>query len=89
VRILNQDVVRRLGISDDYVEQITAQELAEVRRRLRYFRGQRPEEEGEMPLRLLDALGVGVVSDHLLVQLAGPHAVDATGGRPVPGTVKS
>src|SRR5918995_5996329 len=45
VRVLNQDVVRRLGIPDDYVQEITAQELAEVGRRLRYFRGQRPETE--------------------------------------------
>src|SRR5688500_7791485 len=27
VRVLNQDVVRRLGIPDDYVQKITAQEL--------------------------------------------------------------
>ena len=36
VRVLNEDVVRRLGIPDDYVQEITAQELAEVGRRLRY-----------------------------------------------------
>src|SRR5918997_1737901 len=58
VRILNKDVLRRLGISEDYVEQITAQELAEVRRRLRYFRGGRPETEvaGRTPILVDDGL---------------------------------
>jgi putative phosphoribosyl transferase len=64
VRILNQDVVRRLGISDDYVEQITAQELAEVRRRLRYFRGERPETEvvGRTAILVDDGLATGVTA---------------------------
>jgi putative phosphoribosyl transferase len=64
VRILNQDVVRRLGISDDYIEQITAQELAEVRRRLRYFRGQRPETEvvGRTAILVDDGLATGVTA---------------------------
>ena len=64
VRILNQDVVRRLGIPDDYVEQITAQELAEVRRRLRYFRGERPETEvvGRTAILVDDGLATGVTA---------------------------
>jgi len=43
VRVLNEYVVRRLGIPEDYVEKITQQETAEVERRLHYFRGERPE----------------------------------------------
>jgi putative phosphoribosyl transferase len=64
VRILNQDVVRRLGIPDDYVERITAQELAEVRRRLRYFRGDRPETEvvGRTAILVDDGLATGVTA---------------------------
>jgi len=64
VRVLNQDVVRRLGIPDDYVEQITAQELAEVRRRLRYFRGERPETEvgGRTAILVDDGLATGVTA---------------------------
>ena len=64
VRILNQDVVRRLGIPDDYVERITAQELAEVRRRLRYFRGERPETEvvGRTAILVDDGLATGVTA---------------------------
>jgi len=64
VRILNQDVVRRLGIPEDYVERITAQELAEVKRRLRYFRGRRPETEvaGRTAILVDDGLATGVTA---------------------------
>jgi predicted phosphoribosyltransferase len=64
VRVLNEDVVRRLGIPDDYVQQITAQELAEVGRRLRYFRGQRPETEvvGRSVILVDDGLATGVTA---------------------------
>jgi putative phosphoribosyl transferase len=64
VRILNQDVVRRLGIPDDYIEQITAQEIAEVGRRLRYFRGERPEPEvgGRTAILVDDGLATGVTA---------------------------
>src|SRR5829696_8623626 len=64
VRVLNQDVVRRLGIPEDYVQKITAQELAEVGRRLRYFRGQRPETEvvGRTVILVDDGLATGVTA---------------------------
>jgi len=64
VLVLNQDVVRRLGIPDDYVEQITAQEIAEVGRRLRYFRGERPEPEvgGRTAILVDDGLATGVTA---------------------------
>ena len=64
VRVLNKDVVRRLGIPDDYVQKITAQELAEVGRRLRYFRGERPETEvgGRTAILVDDGLATGVTA---------------------------
>jgi putative phosphoribosyl transferase len=64
VRVLNKDVVRRLGIPDDYVQKITAQELAEVGRRLRYFRGERPEMEvgGRIAILVDDGLATGVTA---------------------------
>jgi putative phosphoribosyl transferase len=64
VRVLNKDVVRRLGIPDDYVQKITAQELAEVGRRLRYFRGERPEMEvgGRTAILVDDGLATGVTA---------------------------
>ena len=64
VRILNEDVVRRLGIPDDYVEKITEQETAEVERRLRHFRGERPEPEirGRTVILVDDGLATGVTA---------------------------
>ncbi len=64
VRVLNTDVIRRLGITDEYVERITAQEVAEVNRRLRYFRGGRPEMEvvGRIAILVDDGLATGVTA---------------------------
>jgi putative phosphoribosyl transferase len=64
VRILNADVIRRLGITDEYVEQITAREVAEVNRRLRFFRGGRPEPEvgGRTAILVDDGLATGVTA---------------------------
>ena len=46
-RILNGRVVRELGVSEDWIEAVTEKELAEVGRRMRRFRGERPEPEIE------------------------------------------
>jgi putative phosphoribosyl transferase len=64
VRILNADVIRRLGIPDEYIERITAQEVAEVNRRLRFFRGGRPEPEigGQTVILVDDGLATGVTA---------------------------
>ena len=64
VRVLNSDVIRRLGIPDEYVERITAREIAEVDRRLRYFRGGRPEPEvgGRTAILVDDGLATGVTA---------------------------
>ena len=64
VRVLNEDVVRRLGIPADYIERITAQEIAEVSRRLRYFRGDRPEPDVAERTAILvdDGLATGVTA---------------------------
>jgi putative phosphoribosyl transferase len=64
VRVLNEDVVGRLGIPEDYVQEITAQELEEVRRRLRYFRDDRPETEvvGRTAILVDDGLATGVTA---------------------------
>jgi predicted phosphoribosyltransferase len=64
VRILNADVVRRLGISDEYIERVTAREVAEVDRRLRFFRGGRPEPEvgGRTAILVDDGLATGVTA---------------------------
>ena len=64
VRVLNKDVIRRLGIPDEYIERITAREVAEVNRRLRYFRGERPEPEvgGRTAILVDDGLATGVTA---------------------------
>jgi putative phosphoribosyl transferase len=64
VRVLNEDVVSRLGIPEDYVEYITARETAEVERRLRYFRGDRPEPDagGRTAILVDDGLATGVTA---------------------------
>jgi putative phosphoribosyl transferase len=64
VRILNADVVKRLGISDEYIERVTAREVAEVDRRLRFFRGGRPEPEvgGRTTILVDDGLATGVTA---------------------------
>ena len=69
VRVLSTDVIRRLGITDEYVERITAQEVAEVNRRLRFFRGGRPEIEvaGRTAILVDDGLATGVTA-HAAVQ---------------------
>jgi putative phosphoribosyl transferase len=64
VRVLSTDVIRRLGIPDEYVERITAREIAEVDRRLHFFRGGRPEMEvgGRTVILVDDGLATGVTA---------------------------
>ena len=64
VRVLSTEVIRRLGIPDEYVERVTAQEIAEVNRRLRFFRGGRPEVEvaGSTVILVDDGLATGVTA---------------------------
>jgi len=64
VRILNEDIVRRLGIPEDYLERVTQRETAEVERRLRHFRGDRPEPtiRGRTVILVDDGLATGVTA---------------------------
>jgi putative phosphoribosyl transferase len=64
VRILNEDVVRRLGIPEDYVEMLAGRETAEVERRMRLFRGDLPEPEvrGRTVILVDDGLATGVTA---------------------------
>ena len=77
VRVLNEDVVRGLGIPDDYVERITTRETAEVERRLRYFRGERPEPDvgGRTAILVDDGLATGVTARAAVeaLRLRGPE----------------
>src|SRR5918997_6710399 len=64
VRILNEDIVRRLGIPEDYLERVTQRETAEVERRLGHFRGDRPEPDvrGRTVILVDDGLATGVTA---------------------------
>lgn len=42
VRVLNERIIRALGIPEDYLDLVSSQESVEVERRLRLFRGDRP-----------------------------------------------
>ncbi|HSK99603.1 MAG TPA: phosphoribosyltransferase [Rubrobacteraceae bacterium] len=77
VRVLNEEVVRRLGIPEEYVERITARETAEVERRLAHFRGERPEPEVRDRTAILvdDGLATGVTARAAIkaLRLRGPR----------------
>ena len=62
--VLNERIVRALGIPEDYLEQAAAEELAEVERRLSLLRGERPEPEirGRTAILVDDGLATGVTA---------------------------
>lgn len=64
VRVLNRAVVRQLEIPDHYLDSITRRETAEVERRLRHFRGDRPEAPiaGHTAILVDDGLATGVTA---------------------------
>jgi putative phosphoribosyl transferase len=76
VRVLNEDAVRRLGIPGEYLDSITAQETAEVGRRLRHFRGGLPETPvaGRTAILVDDGLATGVTARAAVeaLRLRGP-----------------
>lgn len=60
-RVLNDDVVRALGISDATIDQVAAAEEKELRRRERAYRGDRPppDVEGRAVVLVDDGLATG------------------------------
>ncbi|CAN5121229.1 phosphoribosyltransferase [soil metagenome] len=64
VRVLNERAVRILGIPEDYLERVTERESAEVERRLRLFRGDRPypDLDGRTAILVDDGLATGVTA---------------------------
>jgi putative phosphoribosyl transferase len=63
-RFLDADAIRALDVSDSYIEEVTRRELAEVERRLRRFRGNRPPAriEGRSVVLVDDGLATGVTA---------------------------
>ena len=64
VRVLNTAAVRAIGVSEHYLDRITKREMAEVDRRLRHFRGDRPEPliRGRTAILVDDGLATGVTA---------------------------
>jgi putative phosphoribosyl transferase len=71
VRVLNERAIRALGIAEDYLELVSARELAEVERRLKLFRGDRPypDLEGRTAILVDDGLATGVTARAALLAL--------------------
>jgi predicted phosphoribosyltransferase len=61
VRVVNEDVLRRLGISAQALEEVSAEQAAELRRRERLYRGQRPlpDLRGRTAIVVDDGLATG------------------------------
>ncbi|HSK84552.1 MAG TPA: phosphoribosyltransferase [Rubrobacter sp.] len=62
VRVLNEDVLGWLDISEDEVEQIASQEAREMGRRMHLFRGDRPEPmlKGKTVILVDDGIATGM-----------------------------
>ena len=71
VRILNERVVRALGIPEDYLDRVSARESEEAERRLRLFRSDRPYPDLRMRTAILvdDGLATGVTARAALLAL--------------------
>jgi putative phosphoribosyl transferase len=61
VRVLSSELIAELGLSDEDIERTTARELAELNRRERIFRGDRPfpNLEGRMVILVDDGIATG------------------------------
>jgi putative phosphoribosyl transferase len=71
MRVLNERAVRALGIPEDYLDWVSDRETAEVARRLRLFRGDRPYPDLETMTAILvdDGLATGVTARAALLAL--------------------
>lgn len=63
-RFLDTDAIRALGVTQEYIEEVTRKELAELERRLRRFRGDRPPPRiaGRSVVLVDDGLATGVTA---------------------------
>ena len=63
-RVLDDDIVAALAVSDAYIDEITRRERAELERRMRRFRGDRPSPDlaGRAVILADDGLATGVTA---------------------------
>ncbi|CAN5622839.1 phosphoribosyltransferase [soil metagenome] len=64
VRLVNERLVRWMGIPEDWIEQAAERELGEVERRMRRFRKERPEPEikGRTVILVDDGIATGMTA---------------------------
>jgi len=75
VRVLNPDVVRALQISESVIDRVAAQELEELRRREREYRGDRPPPDmlGRTAILIDDGLATGASMRAAVAALRRQH----------------
>lgn len=75
VRVLNERVIRQLGIPEVWIETVTEKELAEAGRRMRRFRGERPEPEIERRTVILvdDGIATGMTVMAAIMAIREKH----------------
>jgi len=90
VKILNEDVVRALGISDEVIDEVAAAEQAELERRQRAYRGDRPAPKvrGRTVILIDDGLATGSTMRAAVASLRRQGPARIVVGVPVgaPGT---
>ena len=63
-RVLNERIVEEIGVSEEYIERVAAEETKEAERRIKLFRGERPEPEVRERTAILvdDGIATGVTT---------------------------
>jgi predicted phosphoribosyltransferase len=84
-RHLNTLLIKQLGVSEGYLERVTAEQCAEARRRERLFRRGAPplELKGRTVLVIDDGLATGATMHAVIKQLHDEHAGKVVVGVPV------
>jgi len=85
VRVLNQDVVRALPNAEELIESVTAKEIAELERRERSYRDERPPPElsGRTVILVDDGLATGATMRAAVAALRQQGAAKIVIGVPV------
>lgn len=85
IRILNDDIIASLHISDDAIEQIAAGEQKELERRELAYRGDRPrpEIEGRVVILVDDGIATGATMRAAIAALRKQHPVSIAVAVPV------
>ena len=63
-RVLNERIIEEIGVSEEYIERVAAEEIKEAERRFKLFRGERPEPEVRERTAILvdDGIATGVTT---------------------------